>query len=84
MIKSYCKKDKCVEAIQWNGSNIYEVSRFLKKNVTACFDGSYVRVDGVLGEIGCYITVNDKGIFGLYSKKNFEENYIEINLQDEK
>lgn len=63
MIKSYCKKDKCVEAIQWNGSNIYEVSRFLKKNVTACFDGSYVRVDGVLGEIGCYITVNDKGIF---------------------
>lgn len=82
MTKRYYKKDTYTLAIQWNGSNIYEISQFLKKNVTACFDGSYVKLNGLLGEIGCYITVNNKGNFGLYTEQDFVENFAELNSQD--
>lgn len=83
MIKKYYRKDTYIMAIQWNGSNIYEVSQFLKKNVTACFDGSYVKVNGLLGGIGCYITINNKGNFGLYTEQDFIENYEELNSQEQ-
>ncbi len=82
MIKKYYKKDTYTLAIQWDGSNIYEVSQFLKKNVTECFDGSYVKVDCLLGRIGCYITVNNVGDFGLYTEQDFVENFAELNSQD--
>lgn len=63
MIKKYKKKPVIIEAIQWNGENLFEIQRFMRS--TLVNHGSVLIIPTLEGDM--YASLNDyiiKGVNG--------------------
>ena len=80
MIKKYRKKPVTIEAIQWNGGNLLEIQRFMRRTVV---DNGSVLIIPTL-ECDMYASLNDyiiKGVNGEFYPCNpyiFAKTYEEV------
>lgn len=81
MIKKYIKHPIAIEAIQWNGDNIEEITSFTSKETISLRGGSlYIKtLEGdMLATIGSYIIKGVNGEFYPCREDIFEKTYEEV------
>ena len=79
MIKKYKKKPVIIEAIQWNGENLFEIQRFMRSTVVN--HGSVLIIPTLEGNM--YASLNDYIINGVNGEFYPCKPYIFANTYEE-
>ena len=81
-VAKYRKKPVVIEAVEWNGENVFEICDFMKVNVSAIYDGVNLTICTLEGKMGAnkgdYIIKGVNGEFYPCKPDIFEKTYEKV------